>query len=759
MPINRIPRLRTFGVFRDFTWPADLSDFGRYNLIYGWNGSGKTTLSRAFRDLELGRTPSQGEVTIRIDGADIKGEDFPQATLQARVFNRDYISESVFRSDGDDLKPIFVVGKDSVEKQKEADRLKQERADAETKLERARRKEQQAERELDRFCQEHARVIKEALRPSGAAGANPYNNYDKSDFQARAQKMDADGDAESHRLTQEQQDSLRAQITERPKPKIPETSYRLPELSAMAGEVADLLATTVVSATIDALKDDPARADWTRAGLGLHRHREMDTCLFCEQPLPPNRLATLEAHFSTEYERFLSRLEEHIEVLKAASRQADEAEFPKQIELYDDLAQKYAEAERGLRVALDTVRSFLDDLVRVLTEKRSRPFDQLVLEVAIPSVIPDAVEQVTSIIKEHNRACDEFDARIAAARDRLVLGMIADALNEFVRLRDAVQAAHAAIPPLMADIQHLKDEIERLEREIVEHRQPAEQLNEDLWKYLGHGELQLAIKETGYSITRNGVPANMLSEGEMTAIALLYFLKSLEDRDFGKETGVVVLDDPVSSLDGNALFLAFGLIRERTKETGQIIVLTHDFTLFRQVRNWLHKMPGQGKKDPTQRPSRFYMLRCSSNGGVRSAALDWIDPLLEKFESEYHYLFSYVYRVWQAPDATCLEDYYHVPNVARRLLEGFLAFKVPQESGELYRALQRVAYDESKKTRILRFLHTQSHGSDVAPTHDPSVLSECKSVLQDTFALMETMDSAHYSAMVELVEPPEEDGK
>ena len=41
MSINRIGRLRNCRVFRDFTWPADLHAFARFNLIYGWNGSGE----------------------------------------------------------------------------------------------------------------------------------------------------------------------------------------------------------------------------------------------------------------------------------------------------------------------------------------------------------------------------------------------------------------------------------------------------------------------------------------------------------------------------------------------------------------------------------------------------------------------------------------------------------------------------------------------------------------------------------------------
>lgn len=744
MAIDRIHQLRNSGVFRDFTWPDGLSDFGRYNLIYGWNASGKTTLSRVFRALELRRVPPMGEAKLRINSGDVSGEDFPQSTLPIRVFNRDFIHESVFPVGGGDVPPIFVVGRESVEKQKEADRLKAERLTKEVELNTARARKSQVERDFERHCIDHAKIIKDTLQKTGSA----YNNYNKTDYQGRAQRMAADGDAASHRLSEAQREGFLAQHQAAPKPKVSEVSYRLPDLPGLTDQVSALLRTTVVSAAIQALKDDSALAEWVRHGLGLHKDRISDKCLFCEQPLPADRLGELESHFNAEYERLLQRIDEQIRALGAVEKQATEALVPNRAELYDDLAADFDVAEQAFRQAVDGVRRYLGELVENLKRKRREPFAALSLSAAMPTADTEVADRLNQVIRRHNQACDDFARRVNEARDRLALDIIARSLDEFVRLRDAVQAATAAIGPIEAEIAQLTAEIARLERDIREHRRPAEELNEDLKRYLGHGDLQLTIKDNGYSITRHGVPADMLSEGEMSAISLLYFLKSLEDRAFDKPNGTVVLDDPVSSLDGNALFLAFSLIRERTKDAGQLILLTHDFALFRQVRNWLHHV---NRRPP--RPSRFYMLECRSQEGQRSGALRWIDPLLERYESEYHFLFACVYRTWSAPPAASMEDYYHVPNVARRLLEGFLAFKVPQESGDLHKALQLVTYDEGRKSRILRFLHTQSHGADLVPGHDPTLLGECRAVLEDLFGLMRSLDDGHFSAMAQLVNP------
>ncbi len=745
MSIQCIARLRNYGVFRDFSWPSDLTDFGRYNLIYGWNGSGKTTLSRLLRDLELRRQPSMGEARLRINGIDVPGPDFTQSSLPIRVFNRDFVYESVFPVGGGDVPPIFVVGRESVEKQKQADLLREHRRKEEEEEQKATERKSRAERAFDTHCIDRARVIKETLRSSDE---NAYNNYNRGNYQNRAQQMADEGNASSFRLDDAKRNSLLAQHWATPKPTISEVSYTFPDLQALADKVSTLLGMTVTSVVIRALKDDAPLAAWLYAGLGLHKDRNADKCLFCEQPLPEDRLADLQAHFNTEYERFLGALHAEMDRLETVRKQADDLRPPDRAAFYDYLAADYDAAKESVQQGVNTVRPFIEVLIKALANKKAQPFQVSSLTVTMPSVDTDAVDRVNKVIRQHNAACEDFSRQVGNARDCLAYDMIAETLDEFARLRDGVQEPNRVIEAIRTKIYEFNTEITQIEREIREHQQPAEELNNDLRRYLGHGDIQLSVKETGYSITRNGTPADMLSEGEITAIALLYFLKSLEDRGFDKRNGVVVLDDPVSSLDGNALFLAFSLIRERTKDAGQLLLLTHDFALFRQVLNWFHhEKPTRGK----QRPARFYMVQCTSNAGIRSASLTWVDRLLERYESEYHYLFACIYRIWSTPPVARLEDYYHVPNIARRLLEGFLAFKVPQVPRELYHALQHVEFDASKKTRILRFLHVQSHGNDLVPSHDPSVLGECRAVIQDMLELMASMDGDHYSAMVQLV--------
>lgn len=512
-----------------------------------------------------------------------------------------------------------------------------------------------------------------------------------------------------------------------------------------------MLSATVTSAAIESLKDDPALSDWVHHGLGLHKKRAAATCLFCEQSLPGARLSALESHFSAEYDRFLERLDQQRANLNKMLGEAKGLRLPDRMALYDNLSAEYDSRRARLLEALERVSGFVGDLLDALEGKTSEPFKSVPLELAIPTIDEHTISQLNEVIARHNAACDDFQGRTTNARDRLALDLIAQNLDDYSRLAAAVKAASDAIGPLEQDVERLMDDIGSLEREIVEHRQPAEELNEDLRKYLGHDELSLQVKETGYQLLRHGQLAEALSEGERTALALLYFLKSLRDRRFDLRQGVVVLDDPVSSLDANALYLAFGFIRHRTQDAGQLFVLTHNFTFFRQVRNWFQYLNRKKK----ERPARFYMLDRVHGSNPRCTALRALDPLLEQYESEYHYLFACVHRAANTTGETELEQKYGLPNVARRLLEMFMAFRRPQIAGELWRKLNDVTFDEAKKVRIARFVHTHSHGDTVGePEHDPSLLGEARAVLADLLELIKSEDAQHFTAMVGLVSGP-----
>jgi len=383
-------------------------------------------------------------------------------------------------------------------------------------------------------------------------------------------------------------------------------------------------------------------------------------------------------------------------------------------------------------------------LSQKLYEKKEAIFKVANLAKKINPPIETTVDELNDVINRHNEKSDNFAEEVKKARVSLENSCVAEMLTDVLENEKRIRLLKEELQRIASDIGKIKTSITALERDIVEYRKPADELNRDLSEYLGRDELQFETKNNGYQITRYGIVADALSEGEKTAIAFLYFLKSLKDKNFDLTKGIVVIDDPVSSLDANLLFHAFGFMKERTKDAGQLFILTHNFCFFRQIKNWFNYI--NKHKNKLKREAVFYMLQCESCNGARSTKITPLDKLLRDYDSEYHYLFSLIYQGANSQD-TELELFYHLPNISRRLLEAFLAFRKPNKAS-LYEKLQGLEFDNAKKTRILRFLQTHSHSGEVDdPEHDVSILSETPKVLTDLLDLIRSEDKEHFEEM------------
>ncbi len=123
---------------------------------------------------------------------------------------------------------------------------------------------------------------------------------------------------------------------------------------------------------------------------------------------------------------------------------------------------------------------------------------------------------------------------------------------------DEIAKAHRVIEDLKAGASdpYATRTLDDLEKSIREKRAKVANahtagvdLTNRLKIFLGRSELTFAAADEGYLVQRSGRPAKRLSEGEKTAIAFIYFIVQLGDQAFDIAEGVVVIDDPISSLD------------------------------------------------------------------------------------------------------------------------------------------------------------------------------------------------------------------
>lgn len=756
MMLTRIPKIRRHRVFRDFTWPSDLHSFAQFNVIYGWNGCGKTTLSSLLSLVEKRTALMEGEVELEFDGTfKVTGAEAASKPVpQVRVFNRDFINATLQSAGG--IAPIYFLGEENAEKQKEIDRLRNDLGDALSKVAAAESDKTNAELKLDEFCKDKAKLIKELLTTGNSI---TYNNYDKRKFKQAATGFTSQA-AASAMLSEMQKTPLRSQKDAQPKPRIEKVSAPLIELTALKEEVDALVSRSVVAQTLDELTENPHLAVWIQRGLALHSDdHASDNCRFCNQPISTARRSALEAHFNDAFEGFQRDLAAVSTRLNAAKQSMVSLRLPESSRFYDALASDVATVSASISEALSATEAALGTLIARLEAKRDNPFALTVADTqgdGIQPSIADAVPALNAIIDKHNITSEDFKRSVDEACKVLEASYVAEAHAEYLQLAEAVTNANDALEKLKGNPATIQGLIDALEREIHEHRRPANELTEELRAYLGRDELRFEVKGNGYALTRSGQPVSHLSEGERTAIAFLYFLKSLQDKTFDITQGIVVIDDPVSSLDANSLFSAFGYMKERTKQCGQLIILTHSFSFFRLVKNWFHHLTGQRSTNAERRPARFFLLdSLRHTDGSRTSQLGPLDRLLEQHESEYQYLFKRVYEEAHRSDVATLEHHYGLPNVARRLIETFLAFRFPEMSGDLGPRLERVNFDNAKKTRILRLLNTYSHARAILdPEHDLSLLSETQPVLLDVLEMMKAVDREHYEGLEKLVASP-----
>ena len=750
MKITKLNRIKA-RTYHDFSWPADLPEFSDYNLVYGWNGTGKTTLADILRMVEKRESVGQegiSDFSISYGAHTITPANV--ATIAAppsiRVFNRAFVEKNIESGKAD---AIFFIGEENIEKQKELEGKKAALATLRNDADKKGKEKSQKEKDFDTFCTSNATATR------GWLGITNTQSYNKSHFRTDCDALISSGNSAQQAKTAEELEALKKTIASTVQSETTPLSFSLPDLTVLAAEVKILLQKTVVSQTIAALTNDPATSTWVKEGLQLHKDHNSENCKFCDRVIPVARLAALEGHFNDEFKALDTSIASKIMVVSQAVSALNTLSFPAPEKFYDDLKTKYNVACQKLNEQKDACIEFLGQLKTALESKKDSPFAAVAFDAAPADHGTSQLDAVNAVIAAHNDKTKNFNKEIEAAKKAIKSALAAAAITEYQTLKAALNMAETEHKTLMDQIGVDVAAVNALEQEIINHKKPAEDINKDLEDYLGHREIQFATKdgETGYTIMRGDKPAQALSEGEKTAIALLHFLKTLEDQNFKLSEGIVVIDDPVCSMDDTAMFRAFSYIKERTKSARQLFILTHNFKFFQNVRNWFHHI-----KKPQK--ASFYQTNVIVESNRRVSKIHQLDKLLREYNSEYHYLFKTTCAAASVTHSIGnLETHYHMPNVARRLLENFLAFRMPEindsRTDVLYAKIEKSDFDAGKKTSILRFLNVHSHESQIGQDeHDASILAETPQIMKLVLELIAHEDKEHYDRMLSLVTPP-----
>jgi len=746
--IKKFLEITNLGIFKDCSWGKTIPEFERFNIIYGWNGSGKTTLSQLFSALENGEISAYPDLKYKIETDEGEYSQGISYGKQIRVFNQHYITENI-----DVLacktNPIFILG---VENKKLSEIIKDDekklRGDPEKpedlgmlkELELRKREHQQKTKDSGKLFSDIARTISTNL--VGVSTRTYRKNNAERDFaELNSKELLSDTDKNKYELTLRQQEiSIVAEL---------KRGDLEEDTDAILSQAKSLFAITVETIMIARLIENSEISQWVEKGYQLHLEIASENCEFCNQPLPQERISELAAFFNEADKKLKADIDDLLTKINELYTKIQNIDVADKAHLYAELQSDYSSSVNEFSKAKQDLLEDITDFKSEVENKKLHTTESKILSKSInPTKFFSAIHEVNIHIRSHNKKSRNFSEAKKEAEEKLrkhYLSEIWDDVKTFdsdiANLYKMIDLLEHGNPddPNDIGITGLKNRVDQNKNKISQSGLACDEINDQLEIFLGRRELVFEVDKEGYTIRRHGEIANNLSEGEKTAIAFVYFTISLKDRDFDIENGIVVIDDPISSLDSNSLFQAFAFLKNGVVQAYQVFILTHNYDFLQLLLNWLQNVPNsQGKKS-------YCMIKNHLCDGRRVADIDVLDKLLRNYISEYQYLFKLLYTF--TPNGT-IDSVYHFPNIARKVLDNFLMIMIPDNRSP-YKKLERIKFDPNKKTAIYKFTNDQSHITGKG--FDPSLVSEAHNNISYLLEMMETVFPEHYKILKQSV--------
>lgn len=775
--LRRLESVKNCGIFENFHWDAASSDFQRVNLVLGTNGSGKTSLARSL-DALTGDSDGHGKLSLRLSDADGTNVRTTNQQIDAEfkrlfVFSDSYVSRSHRFEGAPEMDAVLTLGKKTVDAETRLAELSGLIDDSQKDRTAAQAAITKGEKDLEKtYNTVRNAVVSDLSRAGGDYRSN-------GTYGARVRSRFSGSHAGWAILSEPDLASNKQLVASDARLEVPARSYSVTVRSGLPDEARQLLAASPVSIVLDTLRAHPDASSWVDAG--RRHHHDLDNCLFCGGSLTADRKHQIDSHFSDEVTLTQQGIDRLIGELKTLREQLVNlvSDAPDPGLLFDDLRSSYEIALADVKQQLTAVVDWIQSLTDALRTKRDNVLEVSSAVVAAPPRVDGA--QSETPIKAHNARVANHGTLVQEAALKVEWHHLKSAEADVAALQATIASERKKRDAADERLRSYHEESASLEAVEGDPLPSAQTLTREVARLLGRGELvfELASGGSKYLVMRHGEPARDLSTGERRAITLVHFFESVRNADVGGRP-IVVIDDPISSLDSNvATGIGSYIWNEAVVKDhiDQIFVLTHNFDLFKQ---WDFQLVGLHQNAKLRRAfpaERFELVapHQSVNGVPRRVPrfLKWppSDDARRKLRSSYHHAFITVARAGVAlreQDSVehRLDALLLYPNVIRRLLESFLAFKRPALVGD-FRGVMRESASmladagyqgdpELIRLRLTRFTNTYSHdeSSETDITLNPD---EIGPTIAAAFAFMNALDPQHFEGLCELagMEPSE----
>ena len=349
--------------------------------------------------------------------------------------------------------------------------------------------------------------------------------------------------------------------------------------------------------------------DWVRQG---HEHFK-DTegkCPYCQQMLPDDFEQELASCFDAQYQieiaalmqfrdDYAADMQDFINVLSGNLQEVfpklDLTEYKDKLALFENVVADNLRRIGGKIMEPSSSVTLDNDSARMLREELN----------ALIASFNEKIRANNDVVMTKQKKQAECKTRVW----ELIAHTLQSEIAAYNKSKANIEAELLALTRKMSEAgtayRTLENEISELNRQIISTAPTIESINK-LIRDSGFQGFILREKRghpNVYEVIRpNGTVAEKLSEGERNFIAFLYFYHLVRgshfDTDISKEK-IVVIDDPVSSMDSSVLFIVGTLVREMVEVCHnsadyrdnraeghyiqQIFVLTHNVYFHREI--------------------------------------------------------------------------------------------------------------------------------------------------------------------------------
>lgn len=535
------------------------------NFIYGPNGSGKSSLCKAIE--------AQSDQT--------------SPDLRILLYNRDYRAHVIDSSNS--LKGHIALGPEAVE----------------------------AKAKLDSLANRKKKILDKIERASEILNGSPNGQTGKIEvreriisyligrmWETRKSSIDDKIRAELYRGTARSKDNFNAEFKSRlierlntktfgPLDSLSQINEQYLRLRQSSGEPFSLLVPPLhedfdrtVNIAISLLEEklvNPANseytsfakdidADWLARGFELLQQTS-DCCPFCSRDIGADLLTEIKLAFESDYEK-------KINLLRKASLQLENVapaleEFKSSLASISSL--DLTSASEQTEMVLSDIRT-LESQIRL---KLKQPQSELSFT---PSMtVADflkSVNKANELISRFNQELADKDNIEKALRNRAANALLDAIDHEIEESRSDFQGTNKAINALEKQRKIHEAELNQTEKLIEDAARTARNakvmvnwMNDLIGFFLGDAfsleQIETDAEGNSFKVIRpDGSPAGQtLSEGEEQLLAFLYFISTIRNlgQDGSENAGasaVVIIDDPMSSLDSDLLYGVSTLMRE-----------------------------------------------------------------------------------------------------------------------------------------------------------------------------------------------------